>query len=218
MTLRTMTARLSPRQWLLAALAVVVVVAVVLAITLTGSDGSSSSKDAAASTSASQSSGAAAGTSADPSGTAAATGTPSRAADPNQAPPALPAVGLDATAAAGDGVTARLAAIDAIEGKAGGPGQIAGPALRVTVRIKNGTDADVSLEGVSVNLSYGSDHTPGSPIEDVSNAPFTGTLPAGDEVEGVYCFSVPKDSRDLVTVEVGYQPGAPLMVFSGPVK
>jgi hypothetical protein len=127
-------------------------------------------------------------------------------------------VGLDATAAAGDGVTARLAAIDAVEGKAGGPGQVAGPALRVTVRIKNGSTADVSLDGVAVNLSYGSDKTPGSPIEDTSNAPFSGTLPAGDEAEGVYVFSVPKDSRDVVTVEVGYQPGAPLMIFSGPVR
>jgi hypothetical protein len=219
MNLRTMTARLSRRQWLLAALGVVVVVAVVLAITLSGSDGTSSSKDAAGSTSATGSSGTATGTSAGgAAGTASATATPSGVADPNKPPAALPAVGLDATAAAGTGVTARLTAIDSVQSKAGAPGQVAGPALRVTVRIKNGTNADFSLDGVAVNLSYGKDNTPGSPAEDSSSSPFTGTLPAGDEAEGVYVFSVPKDSRDVVTVEVGYQPGAPLMIFSGPVK
>jgi hypothetical protein len=217
MNLRTMAAGLSRRQWLLGALGVVVVVAVVLAIALSGSGGSGSS-DAAASSSSTSSAAATSASAGAVPGAGTSSAAPSGPADPNQPPPSLPAVGLDATAAAGDGVTARLAAIDAIEGKAGGPGQVAGPALRVTVRIKNASSADVSLDGVAVNLSYGADNTPGSPAEDPSNAPFSGTLPAGDEAEGVYVFSVPKDSRDMVTVEVGYQPGAPLMVFSGPVR
>ena len=35
--------------------------------------------------------------------------------------------------------------------------------------------------------------------------------------EGVYVFSVPTDVRDRVTLEVGYQAGAPLLLFTGPV-
>lgn len=219
MNLRTTLAGFSPRQRLVAALGVVVVVAaVVLAITWGGSGGSPSS-DAAASSSSSApaSSDAPASTSAG-SATGSTTPVPTGPADPNQPPPALPAVALDATAAAGDGVTAHLASIDAVTGEAGSPGQIAGPALRVTVRITNGTDADISLEGVAVNLYYGPDNTPASPAQHPSAAPFTGSLPAGDEAEAVYVFSVPEDSRDHVTVEVGYQPGAPLMIFSGPVE
>jgi hypothetical protein len=218
MNLLTTLRGLSPRARLLAALGVVAVVAaVVLAVTLGGSDGSPSS-NAGATTSAAGGSGASASAS-DGSGSGSATSSSAAATpgDPNQPPPSLPAVALDGTADAGDGVSARLTAIDAIQGEAGGPGQVAGPALRVTVRILNGSSADISLDGVAVNLAYGADNTPGSPIQDSSAAPFTGSLPAGDEAEAVYVFSVPEDSRDVVTVEVGYQPGAPLMIFSGAV-
>jgi hypothetical protein len=218
MNLRTTIAGFSPRQRLLAALGVVVVVvAVVLAITLGGSDGSTSSDAAESSASTSASSGAAA-TSSGSAGAGSATPSPSGAVDPNQPPATLPPVALDATADAGGGVTARLASIESATGEAGAPGQIAGPALRVTVRIINDSGADISLDGVAVNLSYGSDNTPAPPAQDSSVAPFTGTLPAGDEAEAVYLFSVPENARDAVTVEVGYQPGAPLMIFSGPVK
>jgi hypothetical protein len=218
MNLLTRLRGLSMRGRILAALGVVAVVAaVVLVVTLGGSDGSSSS-DAAATTSSSEGADATASASAGSSGSATSSAAAPTPGDPNAPPPSLPAVGLDATADAGDGVSARLVSIDAFQGEAGGPGQVAGPALRVTVRILNGSGADISLDGVAVNLAYGADNTPGSPIQDTSVSPFSGSLPAGDEAEAVYAFSVPEDSRDVVTVEVGYQPGAPLMIFSGPVE
>jgi hypothetical protein len=217
MNLLTRLRGLSMRGRVLAALGVVaVVVAVVLVVTLGGSDGSPSS-DAGATTSGSGGSAASASATASSSASATSSAASPTPGDANQPPPSLPAVALNATADAGDGVSARLASIDAIQGEAGGPGQVAGPALRVTVRILNGSGADISLDGVAVNLAYGADNTPGSPIQDSSAAPFSGSLPAGDEAEAVYVFSVPEDSRDVVTVEVGYQPGAPLMIFSGPV-
>lgn len=223
MNLRTTIGGLTSRQRLLAALGVVVVVvAVILAITLSGSGGSggsdgSPSADAAASSASATESPAATSSASAGAVPGASTATASGPVDINQAPPSLEPVALDAMADTGSGVTARLASIEAVTSQAGGPGQVAGPALRVTLRIKNGSSADISLDGVAVNLSYGKNNTPGSPAEDSASAPFSGTLPAGDEAEAVYVFNVPEDSRDVVTVEVGYQPGAPLMVFSGPV-
>ena len=137
-------------------------------------------------------------------------------ANGDEPPPALPAVPLDGTGAVGNGIEATITSIEAIDGTAVGPGNIGGPALRVTVRILNGTAQDVSLDGVAVNASYGADDTPASPLDDPSRAPFAGTVSPGAAGEGVYVFRVPPEARDLVTVEVGYEAGAPLLIFTGP--
>ncbi|HEX2072705.1 MAG TPA: hypothetical protein VHF92_02875 [Geodermatophilus sp.] len=136
----------------------------------------------------------------------------------DEPPPALPEVPLDAPAAVGNGIVATIPAIEAIEGTAVGPGNIAGPALRVTVRIENGTAQPVALGGVAVNMGYGTDRTPASPLDDPSQRPFGGMVGPGEAAEGVYVFSVPADARDTVTVEVGYQAGAPLLLFTGSAR
>jgi hypothetical protein len=142
---------------------------------------------------------------------------PSSASNPEDPPAALPAVPLDAAAQVGDGVSATLPRIEEIHGSGTGPGNIAGPAIRVTVRIHNGTAAPVSVDAVAVNMAYGSDMTPASPLDDPSQAPFQGTVGPGKSVDGVYVFRVPSGARDSVTVEVGYKAGAPLLHFTGPV-
>jgi hypothetical protein len=135
--------------------------------------------------------------------------------DVDDPPPSRPAVALDAAAEAGDGVSASLVSLDAIEGTATGPGNIAGPALRITVRIANGTDEPVSLGGVVVDLASGRDLVPASPLGDPSAAPFAGTVAPGEHADGVYVFTIPEEDRGSVTVSVGYQAGAPLLVFTG---
>lgn len=133
-------------------------------------------------------------------------------------PPALPVVALSAAASEGNGVVASLPRIESIQGRASGPGNVAGPAVRVTVRITNGTHSVVSLDGVAVNMYYGADRVPASPLDDPSQLPFHGSLQPGRSADGVYVFSVPTDARGSVTVEVGYQAGAPLLEFAGPVR
>jgi hypothetical protein len=135
--------------------------------------------------------------------------------DANVLPVALPSVGLDEPAASGDGVSAAVLSVEAIEGSGSGPGNISGPALRVTLELTNGTAAPVALDFVSVSVTHGTARTPASPLNDPSAAPFTGTLEPGATGEGAYVFSVPKDDRGLVTVSVGYRAGAPYLVFSG---
>lgn len=122
---------------------------------------------------------------------------------------------LDDEAAVGNGVSATLVSVRAVDGSATGPGNIAGPALRVTVHLTNRTVAPVGLDLVSVDLTYGDDRLPASPLDDPSRVPFSGTLRPGGAAEGTYVFTVPADDRGVVTVSVGYQPGAPFMVFTG---
>jgi hypothetical protein len=137
--------------------------------------------------------------------------------DVDEPPPSLPEVPLDAEGAVGNGVLVTLPAIEAIEGTGVGPGNIAGPALRVTVRIENGTAEPVALGGVAVNLAHGPDRTPASPLDDPSRRPFATMVEPGQSAEGVYVFTVPTDQREQVSIEVGYEAGAPLLLFTGPV-
>jgi hypothetical protein len=136
----------------------------------------------------------------------------------NDPPPSLPPVPLGTVASAGNGVTVQVAALEAVNGTARGPGNIAGPALRATVRISNGTSGPLSLDGVAVDLAHGDEQLPASPLDDPSAAPFHGVVAAGGTATGVYVFTVPEDDREHVTVTVGYQAGAPLVVFAGPAR
>ncbi len=135
----------------------------------------------------------------------------------DEPPPLLPAVALEEPVAEG-GLTGSLVRIEEIDADGNGPGNIDGPALRVTVRLVNGTASDLDLFGVAVALSHGAGNTPASPIEDASQSPFSGALPPGEAAEGVYVFGVPPESRSDVRVEVGARPGAPVMVFTGGVR
>jgi cytoskeletal protein RodZ len=213
--------RASRRRVVLGAVAALVLVAlVVLGITLRG--GANASPTAAATSS--SPSATAAVSSAPSSGEPAPTPTPAPAptsasapdvVDENAAPPVLPAVGLDETAAVGDGVTASIAALDAITGKATGPGNVDGPALRATVRITNGTAGPINLDTVSVAMAYGTYFAAASPLGDPSATEFAGDLAAGRSAEASFVFSVPENGRDLVSVTVGYRAGAPVLEFTG---
>jgi hypothetical protein len=160
-------------------------------------------------------SGSAPETSAPPPVTPAPTGP---TGDVDAPPPAHPAVALDQPAAVGDGVTASITSIEPIQGTGTGRGNVAGPALRVAVRIDNGTAKPVSLDGVTVGLTSGDDHTPASPLDDPSQVPFAGTVRPGDTADGTYVFSIAEDARDAVTVTVGYRAGAPILVFTGSAR
>ncbi|GAA4745903.1 hypothetical protein GCM10023328_30070 [Modestobacter marinus] len=171
------------------------------------------------------------------SGTASATAQPAEGTDPGDPVPApatstspdaapvvadtlpeeLTPVAFDVTVDVA-GVTASVVRIESIDGQATGPGDVAGPAVRVTVRIDNTTGELTSVDGVSVNVFSGPDRVPATPLGDPSQAPLSGNAPAGGSVEGVYVFSVPAAAQDDVTVQVGLRADAPRAVFSGAVR
>ncbi|SNS73536.1 hypothetical protein SAMN06893096_10795 [Geodermatophilus pulveris] len=205
------------------AAALVVIAVVVVGLLLRGGGGDGGGDVAAAGTATpSAEAPAAPGTPAPPSGEPAppppAPALPDPAATPvvaDELPPSLPAVALDRPAEADDGVAASLTALEAVDGTGTGPGDVAGPAVRVTVELRNGTAAPLDLLGVAVDLTHGPERVPASPLGDPSARAFSGTLAPGAVADGVYVFRVPADARDLVTVSVSPRPGAPYLVFEG---
>ena len=59
------------------------------------------------------------------------------------------------------GVTAKVAKIEKVTGESVLPGEVAGPGLRLTVVVHNGTDEALDLRGAVLNLYLGKDRTPG---------------------------------------------------------
>ncbi|HSR24780.1 MAG TPA: hypothetical protein VLW53_14590 [Candidatus Eisenbacteria bacterium] len=201
------------RKWLLAVVPLVVA-ALVLGVWLAVRGG-----DMAASA------GAAQGTPSARPAPAGSTATPS-IADPSSAPSALTTVPvgrvrtkapvpMDEKGDFGGGVGVRLVGIEAVHGVAHGPGQIAGPALRLTLRISNDSAAPVPLTGLVVNVSYGPQHLPASILSGPGAAPFGASVKPGESESGTYVFAVPADGRGQVSVEVSYSAQEPTVVFRG---
>lgn len=122
-------------------------------------------------------------------------------------------VKLDKPSQTGTGLTAELSSIKAIKAKAELPGEVAGPALAVTVQVTNTGAKAADLSTVVVNLA-GSDQAPGNEMTAKPAKPFTGSLKAGGKATGVYVFTIAKDKRRPVTLTVSIS-DAPVLVFTG---
>lgn len=126
------------------------------------------------------------------------------------------AVPLGGSGDFGTGVTVRLTRVTAVEGRATAPGEVAGPALSVTVVARNGTARSVDLNSVGVLLYFGADRSPATPLRE-GTRPVSGALAPSRTATGTYTFSVPEGERDSVRVEISYSTGAPTVAFEGPV-
>ena len=121
---------------------------------------------------------------------------------------------LTRTASLGGKVTSAVVGIKSISGTASGPGEIAGPALEVTIRIDNGSAALLNLNGVAVNLANAKGD-PASPLSSPPAAPFAGTLRPGASSAGTYVFSVGSALRNPVSISISYSTDTPVVVFVG---
>jgi cytoskeletal protein RodZ len=124
-------------------------------------------------------------------------------------------VPLDKTAPAGKDVVVQVTKFEGVKGKAQGPGEVAGPALRVTVKVGNRTTKPLPMNLALVNLYYGKDATPASALSGPGMQPLSKPVRAGTSAAGRYVFSVPKSEQGFVTVEFSYTTDAPTVVFSG---
>lgn len=205
------------RWWLLAGLLVAVGLIVwgVLAGTAAGDDESSPGPTSSASASASPGSPASTPTGA--ASTNAPTSTPDSPESAAPIPPERPAAAIDAEVADDSGVTLSLSKVEVVDGEASAPGEISGPAIRVTVEVENGSDDRLSLRYATVNAYYGPDRTPAPPIMQPGGAPLRGDVKAGATARGVYLFSIPSSAHDDVKIGVDYLPGQPTAVFEGSV-
>jgi hypothetical protein len=122
-------------------------------------------------------------------------------------------VKLDKPAKTGTGLTAKVVSIKAATAKAQLPGEVAGPALVVTVDLTNTGSKSADLSAVVVTL-LDSDEAPGSEMTTKPADPLTGKVGAGKTARGVYVFTVPKNKRSPITVTVSIS-DAPVLVFTG---
>lgn len=125
--------------------------------------------------------------------------------------PVAPEVVVDTS----HGTVISLARIEAVHGQAQVGGEISGPAIRVTVEIRNESTEPIDLEYVVVNAYSGQDRTPAAPIMQPGGDPFTGSLDGGGSAEGVYLFSLDETDREDVTITVDHGAGEPIVVFEG---
>lgn len=106
-----------------------------------------------------------------------------------------------------------LTRVEATDGTASGVGEISGPALLVTLTIRNVSDREVSLDGVTVSAYAGSDAAPARTYaEDDRQVPFADTVAASSSVDAVYLFGLPEGS-DRLTVAVLAPDGSTTAVF-----
>jgi hypothetical protein len=115
----------------------------------------------------------------------------------------------------GNGVTVRLSDIQQVDGEARGPGEVAGPALRVSIEVQNSTNNEVSMELALANLYYGRNRTPASPLSGPGLRTFPPMIAAGKAASARYVFGVPKQGRNPLAVEFSYTVEAPTVIFEG---
>lgn len=113
-------------------------------------------------------------------------------------------------------VRVSLVGVDSIQGEARLPGEIAGPAIRVTVRVTNDGSKPLNLNNARVTAYYGTDQTPAGVLT-AGSRELTGRLAAGGTADGVYVFTVPEKERGNVRITVDTAAGVPVAVFTGPM-
>lgn len=127
------------------------------------------------------------------------------------------AVAPTAKATTATGVEVRIAKVESVKGTAVAPGEIAGPALRLTIAIENGQRQSLELGLVAVNAYVGPKRVPAGTLMTPGGRPFAGDLAPGKSATAVYLFTVAPAQRSDVTVTVDYSAVARTVAFRGPL-
>lgn len=122
-------------------------------------------------------------------------------------------IGLKQTSAANK-VEVSLTSLAKVNVQGRGPGEISGPAVAVTVRVRNGASAPLDLDHVIVNLLDAKGQL-ATPMTGDPAAPFQGKLAAGAGQSAVYVFSVAASALKPVQISVTYDVEAPTVLFKG---
>ena len=114
-----------------------------------------------------------------------------------------------------DGVAVRVSRIQAVEGEARGPGEVAGPALRVSIEVNNTSGEELAMDLALTNLYYGKDRTPASTLSGPGASPLPATLAPGKQASGRYVFGVPARGRNPLVIEFSLRADRPTILFEG---
>ena len=129
----------------------------------------------------------------------------------------LASVPIDESVDVGGQAEVEVASAERVEAEARLPGEVAGPAVAVRVRITNTGSTPIDLGAVTVNLSD-AEGQPSAPLTSAPAAPLDGQLQPGDDAEGVYLFEFGADGAEPITIEITPTVDAPIAVFVGPIS
>ncbi|MFT3798206.1 hypothetical protein [Microbacterium sp.] len=125
-------------------------------------------------------------------------------------------VDIDQSALVAGTLTARISEVTSFEAEdSEEPGQLAGPAVSVTIEVTNASGKAVDLAGASLNLDFGDAHTPAPAIGDPVATGLPATVADGATVTGTYSFSLPLDVREQVRVILDLVSGESQVIFLG---
>jgi hypothetical protein len=128
-----------------------------------------------------------------------------------------PPVNLTATGDFGTGLTTKVLGNQKITFSARLPGELSGPAAKVTVQFTNNSRAAVSLASVVIN-DVDATGAPMSPVTSAPAKPVSGSLAPGQQATGVYVFSLPPGFRNPCKLSLSYSTAAPVVLFVGNVQ
>lgn len=144
--------------------------------------------------------------------------TPSVAPEKTEKPKKLkPEATLTDTREISHGGDVRITSIESVTSEARIPGEIVGPAIRVTVQIDAGAKP-VDLSRVVVNAYFGKKNTPAIEAMGPGVKLFSGELQAGKSRTGVFVFNIPKSERGAVTIEFIHGGSRKPLMFQGAVS
>lgn len=123
-------------------------------------------------------------------------------------------VQLDSEASLPDGVHLKVTKVKAFTAKAETPGEITGPALAVSIRLKNTTKKPTDVDSAIITVTK-ADGAPAQPTTSDPYAPFSGKILAGDAGTGTYVFLIPKKDRKELAITVEYRAGQSIAEFVG---
>ncbi|WP_158590153.1 hypothetical protein [Amnibacterium setariae] len=155
-----------------------------------------------------------------PTPTPTSTPAPSRTAAavaPRPQPTRTAAITASAPVPIKKALSAEVVKTEAVQGTAEGPGEIAGPSVRFTIRLSNSTGRAVDLSSTVVNAYSGADGAPAVQLRSPGGRAFPTRVANGSSATGVFVFNIPSDERSKVEVTVDTAVGNPVIAFRGAV-
>jgi hypothetical protein len=122
---------------------------------------------------------------------------------------------ITGTATFTPGVTVAVAEAKALTVTGHGPGELSGPAVAFTLRLRNGTPAPLDLSRAVVTCSYGRAATPCDDSQSAPSKPWSGRGATGSSSDGTYVFLIPSDQRSAVELSISYAPDQPVVLLRG---
>lgn len=113
-----------------------------------------------------------------------------------------------------EGVKVRVSKVTAFTAKAETPGEVTGPAVAVTIVLKNASKETISVDSAMVSLTEKSGD-PAQPTTSDPYAPFAGDVAPGAKQAATYVFLIAKKDRKDVKITVEYLAGNTVADFSG---